>query len=128
VRCDPKPVQKSGPPILLGAHGPKGRERVLRTFDGWCPVVGKPETFKRDVTELKRMAAERGRASDSLQITAFVAPHQDGLSADELKFYRDAGTNRLVLFSQRDAVASADGQALEIIRRIAPTLDRAGHI
>ena len=128
VRCDPKPVQKSGPPILLGAHGPKGRERVVRTFDGWCPVVGKPETFKRDVAELKRLASERGREADSLQITAFVAPHQDGLSADELKFYRDAGANRLVLFSQHDAVASANGQALEIIRRIAPTLDRAQHI
>ena len=121
-------MQKSGPPILLGAHGPKGRERVLRTFDGWCPVVGKPETFKRDVAELKKMAAERGRKLDNLQITAFVAPHQDGLSADELKFYSDAGADRLVLFSQRDAIASADGQALDIIRRIAPTLERAQHI
>ena len=128
LRCDPKPVQKSGPPILLGAHGPKGRERVLRTFDGWCPVVGKPETFKRDAAELKRMAVERGRKPENVQITAFVAPHQEGLSSDELKFYRDAGANRLVLFSQRDAVASANGQGLDIIRRIAPTLERAQHI
>jgi len=101
---------------------------VLRTFDGWCPVVGKPETFKRDAAELKQMAADRGRKPGSLQITAFVAPHQDGLSADELKFYRDAGANRLVLFSQRDAVSSANGQALEIVRRIAPTLERTQHI
>ena len=50
------------------------------------------------------------------------------LSADELKFYRDAGANRLVLFSQRDAVASANGQALEIVRRIAPTLDHTQHL
>ncbi len=128
VRCEPKPVQQGGPPILLGAHGPKGRERVLRTYDGWCPVVGKPETFKRDVAELRRMAAEFGRRPDSVQVTAFVAPHQDGLSVDELKFYHEAGANRLVLFSQRDAIASANGQALEIIRRIAPTLDRAQHI
>jgi probable F420-dependent oxidoreductase len=128
VRCDPKPVQKSGPPILLGAHGPKGRERVVRTFDGWCPVIGKPETFKRDVAELKKVASEHGRNPDTLQITAFVAPHQDGLSGDELKFLHDAGANRLVLFSQRDAIESANGKALEIIRRIAPTLERAQHI
>jgi len=63
-----------------------------------------------------------------VQVTAFVAPHQDGLAADELKFYKDAGANRLVLFSQRDAVASANGQALDIIRRIASTLERAQHI
>jgi probable F420-dependent oxidoreductase len=128
VRCDPKPVQKPGPPILLGAHGPKGRERVLRSFDGWCPVVGKPETFKRDVAELRQMAAEHGRKPESLHITAFVAPHQDGLTAEELKFYKDAGAHRLVLFSQRDAIASANGEALEIVRRIAPTLERAQQI
>ncbi|HKV55720.1 MAG TPA: TIGR03619 family F420-dependent LLM class oxidoreductase [Candidatus Binataceae bacterium] len=128
VRCDPKPIQKKGPPILLGAHGPKGRERVVRTFDGWCPVIGKPETFKRDVAELKKLAGERGRSPDSLQITAFVGPHEDGLSADELKFLKDAGANRLVLFSQRDAIATADGKALEIIRRIAPTIERAQRI
>ena len=107
---------------------PEGARTVLRTFDGWCPVVGKAETFKRDAAELKRLAAERGRKPDSVQITAFVAPHEDGLSADELKFYQEAGANRLVLFSQRDAVASANGKALEIIRRIAPTLERAQHI
>jgi len=128
VRCDPKPVQKSGPPILLGAHGPKGRERVVRSFDGWCPVVGKPETFKHDAAELKRLAAESGRKPDSLKITAFVAPHDDGLSLDELKFFRDAGTDRLVLFSQRDAIATANGKALDVIRRIAPTLERAQHM
>src|SRR6266851_3955182 len=89
VRCDPKPIQKGGPPIMLGAHGPKGRERVVRSYDGWCPVIGKPETFKRDVAELKKLAAERGRDPASLQITAFAPPHDDGLSTDELKFYQE---------------------------------------
>lgn len=128
VRCDPKPIQKGGPAIMLGAHGPKGRERVVRSYDGWCPVVGKPETFKRDVAELKKLAAERGRDPASLQITAFAPPHDDGLSTDELKSYQEAGANRLVLFSQRDAIASANGKALDIIRRIAPTIDRAQHL
>ena len=128
VRCDPKPIQKGGPPIMLGAHGPKGRERVVRSYDGWCPVIGKPETFKRDVADLRRLAAERGRDPASLQITAFAPPHDDGLATDELKFYQEAGANRLVLFSQRDAIASANGKALDIIRRIAPTIDRAQHL
>jgi probable F420-dependent oxidoreductase len=127
LRCDPKPVQKSGPPVLLGAHGTKGRERVVRTFDGWCPVIGKPESFKRDVAELKQLARQRGRDPEQLKITAFVAPHENGLSVDELKFLKDAGAHRLVLFSQRDAIACANGKALEIIRRIAPTVERAQH-
>src|SRR5882724_1059919 len=33
VRCEPKPVQPSGPPVLLGALGQKALERVVRTYD-----------------------------------------------------------------------------------------------
>lgn len=128
LRCDPKPIQKPCPPILLGAHGPKGLERVVRTYDGWCPVAGKPDAFKRDVAELRKLAAERGRKPESLLISPFVSPREDGLSADELKLYKDAGANRIVLFSQRDAIAMAAGGTLEIVRRLAPTVERAHHI
>jgi probable F420-dependent oxidoreductase len=128
LRCDPKPVQKGGPPILLGARGPKALERVVRSYDGWAPVVGKPESFKRNIGELKKLAAERGRDPESLQITGFVAPVDSGPSLDELKFYKEAGVHRLVLFSQRDAVEMAKGKALEIVRRVAPTAERAQHV
>ena len=38
VKLGPKPVQKPGPPILLGAHDPKyALKRVARYADGWCP-------------------------------------------------------------------------------------------
>jgi probable F420-dependent oxidoreductase len=128
LRCDPKPVQKGGPPILLGAHGHKGRERVVRSYDGWCPVAGKPEDFKREVGELRALAKERGRNPETLQIMAFVAPSEDGLSLDDLKVYQEAGASRLVLFSQRDAIKMANGQSLDVIRRIAPTVERAAHL
>ena len=39
VRCEPKPVQPNGPPVLLGAHGPKALERVARSYDGWFPLA-----------------------------------------------------------------------------------------
>ena len=128
VRCDPKPIQKGGPPILLGAHGPKGRERVARTYDGWCPLAANPESFKRDVAELRKLAADRGRDPDSLHIMAFVSPGEDGIATDQLKRYAETGVQRLVLFSQRDAVAMAKGRTLEIIRRLAPTVERAASV
>lgn len=128
LRCDPKPVQKNGPPILLGAHGPKGRERVVRSYDGWCPVAGKPADFVREANELRALAKERGRKPETLRIMAFVAPREDGLSLDDLKAYDEAGAERLVLFSQRDAIKMANGQALDVIRRIAPTVERAAHL
>lgn len=128
VRCDPKPIQKGGPSILLGAHGPKALERVARTYDGWCPVAGKPEAFKRDVAELRRLAAAQGRNPDSLRIMAFVSPSEDGILTDTLKLYAEVGVERLVLFSQRDAIAMARGQTLAIIHRLAPTVERAMQI
>jgi probable F420-dependent oxidoreductase len=128
LRCDPKPIQKPSPPILLGAHGAKGLERVARTYDGWCPVVGKPDAFKRDVATLRKLAAERGRKPESLFINGFVAPHENGLSVDELKLYAEAGANRIVLFSQKDAIAMAAGGTMEIVRRLANTVERAQHV
>ena len=128
LRCDPKPVQKPGPPILLGGGGPKVIERVVRTYDGWVPIAGKPASLKRNVDELRKVAAERGRNPDTLNISAFVGPREDGISSEDLKLYKEAGANRLVLFSQGDAIKMAAGQTLEIVRRLAPTVERAAKI
>jgi probable F420-dependent oxidoreductase len=127
LRCDPKPAQKPGPPILLGARGPKALERVVRTYDGWCPVVGRRESFKRDIDALRKLAAERGRDPAKLQINGFVGPAEDGVSLDDLKFYKEAGVHRVILFSQRDAVRMAAGRTMEIVRKLAPTVERAQH-
>jgi probable F420-dependent oxidoreductase len=127
VRCEPKPAQKAGPPVLLGARGPKALERVVRTYDGWCPVVGKPESFKRDIAALRKLASERGRNPDQLRITGFVAPRDDGISLDDLKFFKDAGADHLIMFSQKDAIKMAAGEALKIVRRLSATVERAQH-
>jgi len=82
----------------------------------------------REAAELRALAKERGRDPETLQIMAFVPPREDGLSLDDLKAYNEAGVERLVLFSQRDAIKMANGQALEVIRRIAPAVERAAHI
>jgi probable F420-dependent oxidoreductase len=125
VRCEPKPVQKGGPPVLLGAHGPKALERVARTYDGWCPLVRDPEQFQKDVGEIRKLAREMGRNPDALQMTVIVEPHNDGPSADDLKRYRDAGANRVIVFSQRMGSEIADGKAFEWIKRTAPVVERA---
>jgi probable F420-dependent oxidoreductase len=128
LRCEPKPIQKPYPPILLGGHGPKVLERVARTYDGWMPLVPNPESLKRDVTALRKLAAEHGRKPDAPHITAFVDPRDSGPSLDDLQQYAEAGASRVVLFSQKLATAMANGQALELIKRFGPTVDRAQHV
>ena len=125
VFCDPKPVQKAGPPIFLGGHVPKALERVARSYDGWCPLAFDPEDYKTKVASIRTMAREFGRDPDALQMSAFIDPKDGTLSADEMKAYRDAGASRIVLFSQPFAQAIATGQAMTCIDTVAPVVEAA---
>jgi probable F420-dependent oxidoreductase len=128
VYCDPKPVQKSGPPIFLGGHVPKALERVARTYDGWCPLSNDPADYKVKVNTIRQLAKEAGRNPDALTMSAFVDPKDGALSADDLKAFRDAGASRIVLFSQVFAKEIAEGNALACIDRVAPVVERARKI
>jgi probable F420-dependent oxidoreductase len=128
VRCEPKPLQKSGPPILLGAHGPKALERVARTYDGWMPLVQSPDELRQSVDQLRKLTTAAGRNPDALHISPLVDPMENGPSADQIKAYRDAGAQRLILLSQATVAATAEGKAIDLIRRFAPVVERARSI
>ncbi len=128
LRSEPKPVQKMGPPVLLGAHGPKALERVARTYDGWMPLVASAEELKASVAELRKLAAERGRDPGAIQISPLIEPGENGPSADDVKRYREAGASRLIFLSQKMAAEGADGKTLEWVRRLASSVDRAKSI
>lgn len=125
VRCEPKPVQPGGPPILLGGHGPKALERVARSYDGWCPIIADARSFTEDATTLRRLTREAGRNPDTLQLVPLVDPQSEHLSLDALKAYRDVGVTRVVPFSQHIGSEVADGQAAAWLERLAPIVERA---
>jgi probable F420-dependent oxidoreductase len=124
LRCEPLPVQPGGPPVILGAHGPKALDRVARSYDGWMPLVPGPAELHREVTALRKLLKERGRPEKSVQITPLVDPLDNGPSKDELKAYRDAGADRIILLSQKTVAATADGKALELIKRFTQVVER----
>ena len=128
VRCEPKPVQKNGPPILLGAHGPQALERVARTYDGWLPLVHDPEQFKKDMSEIRQRARALGRDPEALHCTIILEPSAEGPSVDELKRYREAGAERVIVFFQRMGTEIADGKGMEWITRVAPVVERGQHV
>ncbi len=123
VRCEPKPAQRPYPPVLLGAHGPKALERVARTYDGWFPLVHSIPAFERDMVTLRKLTQEAGRNPDTLQVTVIIDPDDGGPSLDDMKRLRDAGVNRIVLFSQKIGTEAADGQALSVLDRLAPKVE-----
>jgi probable F420-dependent oxidoreductase len=124
LRCEPRPVQKSGPPVILGAHGIKALERVARSYDGWMPLVAGPVDLQREVTTLRKLLKEAGRAENSVHITPLVDPLENGPSKDELKAYRDAGAERIILLSQKTVAATAEGKALELIKQFTQVVER----
>ncbi len=75
IWAEPKPVQKPHPPILLGAHGPKARQRVVDYCDGWMPIPGlNGEDIVAGAADLRERAKKAGRDPRSISITVFWAP------------------------------------------------------
>jgi probable F420-dependent oxidoreductase len=135
LRCEPKPVQDGGPPILLGAGGaalggnPRVLERVARTYDGWFPVAGDPAIMGAEIATLRRLARKYGRAS-SITVTAMFAEPAERATVDRLSRLRDAGVSRIVLHERSDVIAMAAGrgQAAEIMKRLSAVSERAANI
>ncbi|HXC53221.1 MAG TPA: LLM class F420-dependent oxidoreductase [Candidatus Limnocylindrales bacterium] len=91
IFSNPKPVQKPHPPIVLGAHGAKGIERVVRYCDGWIPI-GVFTNVEREMGTLAEAATAAGRDPKSIEVSVFgVAPDKD-----QLVSYRDSGVARAV--------------------------------
>jgi alkanesulfonate monooxygenase SsuD/methylene tetrahydromethanopterin reductase-like flavin-dependent oxidoreductase (luciferase family) len=69
----PKPVQRPGPPVLVGGNGPGTLDRVVEFGDGWMPLAGRagPPLAER-IGELRRLASERGRGE--IPVSVFAAP------------------------------------------------------
>jgi probable F420-dependent oxidoreductase len=125
VRCEPKPVQKNGPQVLLGAHGPKAIERVARSYDGWFPLVQSPQALGAEIEALRKLVKEAGRDPASVPVTPIVDPENGDLSADTLKQYQAAGVSGMVVFNQKMGTEIADGKAHEWLDRVAPIVERA---
>jgi probable F420-dependent oxidoreductase len=135
LRCEPKPAQDGGPPILLGAGGaalggnPRVIERVARTYDGWFPVAGDPAIMGAEIATLRRLARKYGRDS-SITVTAMFAEPAERATVDRLSRLRDAGVSRIVLHERSDVIAMAagQGQAAEIMKRLSAVSERAANI
>ena len=101
---------------------------MARTYDGWYPFVSGPEAFAKDMAMLRTLTREAGRDPDTLHITAIIDPRNGTVSVDDLKRYRDAGAQRIVVYSQQTRHEDADGKGLEVVKRSAPIVERAQHV
>jgi alkanesulfonate monooxygenase SsuD/methylene tetrahydromethanopterin reductase-like flavin-dependent oxidoreductase (luciferase family) len=105
----PKPVQKPHPPVLLGGHGRRALERVVRYCDGWLPIGVRAGDLKASIAELHTLAREKGRDPATISVSVYGAP----MDADTLGQLRDIGVERAIF-----ALPSAGAE------KLLPLLDR----
>ena len=64
--CNPKPIQRPSPPILVGGSGEKRTLEIVAKYADACNLFGSPETVKTKLNALKEHCKKVGRDYDSI--------------------------------------------------------------
>jgi len=92
LRFHPKPVQKAGPPVLLGGGSKLVFRRVAAWADGWAPWMSSPDDLAAGRRELDRECESVGRDPATTTITVF----SNRSIRWTVKDYAEAGADRIV--------------------------------
>jgi len=107
VRCNPKPMQRPHPPVLLGGNAKNVLNRVVRWGDGWLPINVTPEDIKKARATLSELAEVAGRDPRSISITV----HNQPPDKDLIQRFEEAGADRVLL---RLAAPDQDGLLADV--------------
>lgn len=98
ARCEPKPVQRPRPPIVIGGTGERRTARVVaRWADHWNLGFARPEDVPRKLAALAGHCADAGRDPGEIDISVVIrtagrGERRDlGEVADEIAAYEAAG-------------------------------------
>ncbi len=64
--CNPKPIQKPHPPIMIGGGGERNTLRIVAKYANACNLFGSIETIERKLNVLKEHCNNVGRDYDSI--------------------------------------------------------------
>ena len=64
--CNPKPMQKPHPPIMIGGGGEKQTLKLVAKYADACNIFGSVETVKRKLAVLREHCRDVGRDYDSI--------------------------------------------------------------
>ena len=109
VKCNPKPVQKPHPPVILGGMAKNALRRVATWGDGWMPNRITPAELEKSRAMLDTLAAEMGRDPAALTITVYgQAPDRESVQS-----LLNAGADRVVVRPEHVDTEEEMGQQLE---------------
>jgi probable F420-dependent oxidoreductase len=72
AKVDPKPIQRGGIPIIMGAVAPSAMKRAGRMADGLNPLTSSLEGLEESINAFRLAAQEAGRDPSKLKIYARV--------------------------------------------------------
>src|SRR4030095_5475993 len=84
------------PPIYVGGAGEPALRRAGRFGDGWMPMTGDPAQVRPDVSRLRELAAQAGRAVPEVVAFTGFDPREPERVPDRVGALRAAGATRLV--------------------------------
>lgn len=98
VDAHPRPVQKPGPPIVVGGTSPGALRRAVSRGNGWYGFFTDLDHTRQALEGLEkaRSEVERPEALGRLEISVTPLP---GVDLDTVHRYRELGVDRLTLVS-----------------------------
>jgi probable F420-dependent oxidoreductase len=116
VRSNPKPVQGGKLPVIFGGESAPALRRVAEYGDGWCGFNLTPAEAAAKISRIEELLKANGRKRSEIEI--IVSPYSKPITKDDLKRYRDAGVDEVVLITLKPPRAEAETVAnLEQIAR-----------
>ncbi|WP_157384397.1 LLM class flavin-dependent oxidoreductase [Nitratireductor soli] len=80
IRSQPKPIQRPGPPILIGARNEKALRRAVAIADGWTGAAMIPHEQRNEelaILDDELAATGRDRASFTISVNVYTAVDPD---------------------------------------------------
>ncbi|HEY6419503.1 MAG TPA: LLM class F420-dependent oxidoreductase [Candidatus Binataceae bacterium] len=102
VNCDavhsfPKPPQGAKLPIIFGGESTPALKRTAEYGNGWYGFNLDPAEAAVKIEKLRALIRQNGR--DPSEIEIIVSPYTKRIVADDLKRYRDAGVDEVVILA-----------------------------
>jgi probable F420-dependent oxidoreductase len=95
VRSNPKPLKGAKLPVFFGGERGPALRRVAEYGDGWCGFNLMPDEAAAKIKRIEDLLKANGRKRSDLELA--VSPYTKPIKPDDLKRYRDAGADEVVL-------------------------------
>jgi len=105
ARCEPKPVQRPHPPIVIGGRGPKRTLRAVAQWaQGWNVIAADAQEWLDLKQILVEHCADLGRDPDEIDCSVNVRVEDEngldagiGAAVEQAATFRDAGVDLVVV-------------------------------